>query len=203
VTGDGVRTLRQLILDDERAVCMASTYIARSKRLVTDVPAAGECVQLVDLGSHCKGAVFLDGRYLLTRELENAIDRISRSFPGFSIGRFDVRSPSPDHFQRGLFQVIELNGVTAEPAHIYDPAVSLREAYATFAMQWRLAFEIGAMQRARSVKPTTLLQLVHLVRSRRRSPERAGIPGAIPVPRDDRAHGRSTRDASETTASAR
>jgi hypothetical protein len=94
------------------------------------------------------------------------VNRVILSFPGFCFGRFDVRAASAEHFRRGMFRVIELNGVTAEATHIYDPAVSLWEAYRTMATQWRLAFEIGATQVLRGYRPTSMLELVDLVRSR-------------------------------------
>lgn len=155
VIGDGVRTLEELIYADDRAVCMADAYIKEGN----NIPTAGQRVQLVELGSHCKGAVFLDGRLLLTPQLEQAIERLSRSFKGFHYGRFDLRSPSPEHFQQGMFRVLELNGVTSEPTHVYDPAVSIWEAYRTMAAHWRMAFEIGSANQAAGHKATPALEL--------------------------------------------
>lgn len=148
VTGDGASTIRQLIESDPRAACLAGMYCARLRRNPNEIPAPGDRVPLTELGSHCKGAIFLDGRHLLTPELEAAVERISRSHTGFYFGRYDVRAESPEHLQKGMFQVLELNGVTAEATHIYDPAISVIEAYRTLATQWRIAFEIGATNQA-------------------------------------------------------
>lgn len=148
VEGDGVRTLEDLILDDARAVAMADAYIDRFGPRVASVPARGERVRLVDVGTHCRGAVFLDGRDLATTALREEIDRIARGFAGFYFGRFDVRAASPDDLRgAGAFKVIELNGVTSEATHVYDPAIGIGEAYRTLIEQWRLAFEIGAENR--------------------------------------------------------
>ena len=46
--------------------------------------------------------------------------------------------------------MIELNGVGAEATHIYDPAVSLFEAYRVMFAHWRIAFEIGGMTKISS-----------------------------------------------------
>jgi hypothetical protein len=105
-------------------------------------------VPLAEIGSHCKGAIFLDGAKHYTAALDSATDNIARSFRGFYFGRFDVRAPSTEALRRGEFTVIELNGLTGEPAHIYDPAVSLRQAYAALFRHWRLAYEIGACNRS-------------------------------------------------------
>ncbi|MFN7934002.1 MAG: VTT domain-containing protein [Bryobacteraceae bacterium] len=157
VTGDGASTICQLIENDPRAACLTSMYCARLRRNPSDIPAPGERVPIAELGSHCKGAIFLDGRHLHTPELEAAVDRISKSHPGFYFGRYDVRSASPEHLQQGMFQVLELNGVTAEATHIYDPAVTIVDAYRTLAAQWRIAFEIGAALRHNSRRVGCLL----------------------------------------------
>ncbi|MBL8220504.1 MAG: VTT domain-containing protein, partial [Bryobacterales bacterium] len=118
VCGDGVHSVRQLIAMDDRASCLVEMYCARLGSAANRVPASGECVPLTELGSHCKGAVFLNGWSLWTPELEAAVDRLSRSHDGFYFGRYDVRAESPQHLRQGLFTVIELNGVTAEATHI-------------------------------------------------------------------------------------
>jgi hypothetical protein len=121
-------------------------------------------VQLVELGTHCRGAIFLNGGWVKTAQLEKAFDDISKGFEGFYFGRFDVRTPSIDEFKQGRnFKIIELNGVTSEATHIYDPQNSLLAAYRVLFEQWRLAFEIGAENRQRGVEPTSIRTLVKLM----------------------------------------
>jgi len=166
VVGDGRRSLSELILSDSRAVCLASAYARASKRPLSDVPAPSERVKLVELGSHCRGAIFLSGDHWQTRTLEIAVDRICQAYPGFYFGRFDVRAPSPEALARGVFTVLELNGVAAEATHVYDPAVSVFEAYRVMFEQWRIAFEIGAVNRARGMAPMPLPDLVRMLFAR-------------------------------------
>jgi membrane protein DedA with SNARE-associated domain len=166
VVGDGRRTFGELILNDSRAVCMASTYAKSSKRPLKEVPALGQRIKLVELGSHCRGAIFLDGQQWNSPELEAAIDRVSHVHTGFYFGRFDVRTPSSAALQQGIFRVIELNGVSAEATHIYDPAVSLPEAYRVLFQQWRIAFEIGAANRQKGIQPSSLSELMTAVLQR-------------------------------------
>ena len=71
--------------------------------------------------------------------------------------------------QRGEFKVIELNGVSAEATHVYDPAVSLLEAYRVMSTQWRTAFEIGAINRKMGVQPMPVSILLRLIRDRKGS----------------------------------
>jgi membrane protein DedA with SNARE-associated domain/pimeloyl-ACP methyl ester carboxylesterase len=154
VEGDGRSTLEELILRDERAVAMARTYFDLHGDHLWEVPAHGERVQLVEIGTHCRGAVFLDGAWAKTDPLEAAIDEIARGFDGFYFGRFDVRVPSRDAFVAGRdLRVVELNGVTSEATNIYDPKNTLLDAYRVLFRQWRLAFEIGFANRARGHAP--------------------------------------------------
>jgi pimeloyl-ACP methyl ester carboxylesterase/membrane protein DedA with SNARE-associated domain len=164
VTGDGKSTLERLILSDDRAVCIARMLLERHQSRLSEVPASGQRIQLVELGTHCKGAMFLDGSWIRTPELEDKIDEISRSFEGFYFGRFDIRTSSIEDFKAGRnFKIVELNGVTSEASHIYDPRNSLLDAYRVLFEQWRLAFEIGAKNRERGVRPASLVELFRVV----------------------------------------
>lgn len=160
VVGDGKSTLEQLILNDERAVCMAQFYCDKQGERLYDVPAAGEQIQLVEIGAHSKGTIFLDGTRYKTDALEAAIDRICQRFDGFYFGRFDLRVPSREALQQGRdFKIIELNGVTSEATSIYDPKNSVFAAYRVLFAQWRIAFEIGRQNRARGVRITSAREL--------------------------------------------
>jgi pimeloyl-ACP methyl ester carboxylesterase/membrane protein DedA with SNARE-associated domain len=160
VQGDGRRTLEELILADDRAVCMAELHLNRHRKRLDWIPAASERFQLVELGTHCRGAVFLDGGWALTEELESRIDGIARSFDGFYFGRFDVRAGSVEDFKAGRnLRIIELNGVTSEATSIYDPRNRIWDAYELLFKQWRIAFEIGAQQCARGLRPASLAEL--------------------------------------------
>lgn len=168
VVGDGRRRLEELILADDRAVCMATYYLEANYERLDDVPAIAERVQLVEIGNHCRGTVFLDGGEHRTAELEAAIEALARCFAGFYFGRFDLRVPSVEQFRAGVgLKILELNGVTSEATHIYAPGASLVAAYRTLFEQWRLAFEIGAANAALGARPTGLRALVRLLRERR------------------------------------
>jgi pimeloyl-ACP methyl ester carboxylesterase len=161
VTGDGRSTLERLILQDRRTLGMARFHLARQGAALDRVPVAEQRVSLGDCGSHCRGATFLDGRTLLTPALERAFDRIACAYDGFYFGRFDVRVSSKEAFAEGRgFRIIELNGVTSEPTHIYDPKVSALDAYGALFEQWRLAFEIGAENAAKSATKSSIMQLL-------------------------------------------
>ena len=166
VTGDGVSTIERLILVDPRAVAIADGYLRLLGARRDEIPRVGEQVRLVDLGNHCRGAIFLDGTRFATDALERRIDRISSGFEGFFFGRYDLFVAEPDALAAGGgFKIVELNGVTSEATHIYDPRHSLIDAWKTLFRQWRLAFEIGSANRDAGHPPTGLFEIVRLLRA--------------------------------------
>jgi membrane protein DedA with SNARE-associated domain len=164
VTGDGRSTLAELIHRHPRYRLQASVFLARHAERIERIPAAGEAVRLAQAGNHAQGTEFLDGRHLITPALEARIDEIARRVDGFYFGRFDIRYRDRMAFMEGRdFAIIELNGVSSEATHIYDPSRSLFAAWATLMQQWSFAFAIGAANRARGHRPTSLRRLASLI----------------------------------------
>jgi RimK-like ATP-grasp domain len=162
VVGDGRRTLQALIMADERARLVSHLYLARLADRLDIVPAAGEPVQLVFVGNHCKGSIFEDGRALVTPALTEAIERLARSMPDFFFGRIDVRFASIAALRRGTgFQVIEINGTGSEATHIWDPSTKLLDAWRTQFFHYGAAFRIGAANRRRGVLPSGVRAMYH------------------------------------------
>lgn len=163
LVGNGTSSLEELILNDERSVCLAAKYFEQNSDRLDQVPARGEEVQIIDVGTHSRGAIFLDGSWLRTPELERAINDICRSYDGFHFGRFDLRASSFEEMGEGKFKIVELNGVTSESTNIYDPRYSLLDAYRILFRQWRLAFEIGSANCALGRRRTSVAALAKLL----------------------------------------
>jgi len=169
LTGDGTRTLEQLILDDPRAVAMATHYLKVNADQMHTVPAEGEQIQLVELGTHCRGAIFLDGSEHATPDLADALDAIVSTYQGFYFGRFDLRVPSLEALKAGVeFKILELNGVSSESTDVYDPKNSLLHGWRKLSRQWGLAFQIGAANRAAGQTPPSWREILCVIRSHRR-----------------------------------
>jgi hypothetical protein len=162
--------MEELILREKRAVAMAGSYFKYHSDNLNSRPPKGERVQLIDIGTHSRGAIFKDGAWLKTAELETKVDDICRNVPGFYFGRFDIRAASFDELKRGNFKIVELNGVSSESTNIYDPKFSLFDAYRILFKQWRLAFEIGNANKECGRSPITLRQFIKLIITRDASP---------------------------------
>lgn len=153
VLGDGVKTLKELIEGDARASQLTHIYFPRLQYKLASIPAKGEKIRLVFAGNHSKGAIFKDGRDLISPALIATFDGISKKLPEFYFGRFDIRYESFAQLEQGLnFKIVEINGASAESTHIWDADYSLLRAWKDLFMQFNLAFMIGEYNRRRGVK---------------------------------------------------
>lgn len=145
VTGDGQSSLERLILSHPRARLTFKYFLDKHIEALDDVPPSGVQVSLGSLGTHARGAVFKDGNHLITAELSAALDQLTEPYVGFHFGRFDLKAPSPEALSAGRdLQVIELNGITAERTHIYDPNARWWVSWRELLVQWRECYRIGA-----------------------------------------------------------
>jgi hypothetical protein len=88
--------------------------------------------------------MFLDGNDLIDKSLTEVFDRISKPIDGFYYGRFDLKCQSTEDLKAGRnIKILELNGVGAEPAHIYQPGFSLWKAWQVLFSHWKVMFEIS------------------------------------------------------------
>ena len=164
VFGDGRSTVAELVARDDRHRMQAEVFLRRLGDARHRVPEAGVRVALGRAGNHCQGTQFLNGQSLVTPELERRVDAIARQVEGFYFGRFDVRYRDRSAFMAGQdLAIVELNGVTSEATHIYDPSGSLLNAWLTLMRQWAIAFAIGAATRARGHRPPGLPRRARLV----------------------------------------
>ncbi|MEC9054695.1 MAG: hypothetical protein VX633_05285, partial [Verrucomicrobiota bacterium] len=152
-----------------RASMMAGYFLAKFVARLEEVPAGGTRVDLTEIGTHARGAVFTDERQHITGELREALDGIGDHSPGISFGRYDLRVPSLADLQAGRGLVIlEFNGVTGEPIHVYQPGYPWRKGVRDLCRHWSLACEIGAAHRRMGVEPGSLHELWRLVRAHRK-----------------------------------
>jgi len=168
VVGDGRSTLRELIEQDPRAASKADVHLRQdpmhcgaAELDLDSVPDAGEIVRLAFIGSNRVGGLYRDALPGVTPALTERIDRIARSIPEFWFGRFDVRFKSIDSFMQGQdFAIVEVNGAGAEAIHIWDPDVTLGEAWRTLFEQQSLMFEVARRNRRRGFRPIRASELV-------------------------------------------
>jgi len=154
--GDGILTLAELVESNPRARFVQDFLSKKHASFWNDVVKKGERVRLEDIGNHCRGTTFLNGNAHISPKLEKVIDELSQQIPGFYFGRYDLRATSFEALENGEFQILELNGAGAEPAHIYQPGFSFWEGQKVLLHHWRVLFKISMANRAKGEKFWTL-----------------------------------------------
>lgn len=131
VTGDGTKTLEDLIIENPRARFQLETLKqTKPTEFFEKILGDGDKIELVSIGNHCLGTKFLNGNDWIDEQLNESFDQLSKSIPDFYFGRFDLRCESIEKLRKlEGFKIMELNGAGAEPGHIYQPGFSLWEAY--------------------------------------------------------------------------
>lgn len=175
VMGDGVRTLRALILAHTRFRAQTDLLFTRHAERLDAVPADGERVVLAEAGNHAQGAIFRDGDHLRSPELDRTIESLVLGFDGeLDFVRFDIRYDDPERLREGLgMGVVEMNGVLSESTNLYDPDRSVLWAYRVLFRQWRELYRVGGERMRAGAQPMSVLALIRLVRSHRRERKRA------------------------------
>ena len=151
VTGNGVSTLQELILDKSRAKLQWDILKEVYAENLSEVLPAEKTKELVTIGNHCLGTKFLNGEQYINDKLSNIFDNISKQINGFYFGRFDLRCASLEDLYEGKIKIMELNGCGAEPAHIYQPGYSLWKALGVLTMHWKNMFEISIQNHKRGI----------------------------------------------------
>jgi len=148
IQGDGKSTVLELIKGFDRAKLQLSTLMVSHKRIMDDVPEDGETIELVPIGNHCRGATFYNGNHLIDKSLTTTFDQISHQLDGIYFGRFDIKCKDIENLRQGKkLKILEINGVGAEPAHIYDPKYPLLLAFKDILSQWKIIYQISLFNR--------------------------------------------------------
>ena len=157
VIGDGKSNLRDLVNEIPRGRLVSNELFKDGRLNPEEVLSFGKEKLLEPIGNHNRGTKFLNGTHLSNPELIQVFDRISHQLGSFFYGRVDLKAPSLEEFILGKgIKILEINGVNAEPAHIYDPDAKLSDGIATLLKHWSIIFQISSENKARSFSPVSI-----------------------------------------------
>lgn len=130
VTGNGKKSMKELVNENLMGRMREKYLSGKFKDQWNEIITAGKEIQLEPIGNHCRGTVFINSNHLISPLLVKVFDSIAQGIDGFYYGRFDLRCKSIDDLLQGKnFKILELNGVSSDPAHIYDSSMPLWKAY--------------------------------------------------------------------------
>ncbi len=149
--GDGFHTLRQLILNNNRARRIAALFFKKNLPALDTVIPAGERIPISFTGNHGQGAISKDIRTRVTPALAQTVDAILGGVSGLCWIRLDLRCPTEEDLLAGAnLRIMEINGSgrSGQPLHIWDPATPISTVYGTLMDMVRTLFAVGAQNRA-------------------------------------------------------
>lgn len=144
VTGDGKHNLKELVEDHPRAKFRLEEMEHRHGQRYNRIIPEGEIYYLSYAGNHNRGAQFTNLHHEIDKNLLSVFDSISNFNKSFFYGRYDIKTTSIEDLKQGKnFYILEFNGAGAEPNHIYDCGMSLKEAYSTILQHWKALYKIS------------------------------------------------------------
>jgi hypothetical protein len=153
VTGDGQQTLHHLMKKEIRISNRIPYFEDKFRDQLDHVLLMNEKMYLEPIGNHCRGTTFYDACNLINDQLVKLFDEIALQVEGYYYGRFDVKVASTADLYRGEnMKIIELNGVSSEVAHIYDPDYNLIRAYGDVFRHMKYIYEIAKLNHEKGVE---------------------------------------------------
>ena len=152
LVGDGKSNIEQLILKNNRSFLQYHRLKQLNSIDFTKVLQKGEEHVIVPYGNHVLGAEFLDYNHIIDEQLNQTFDTISNQIEGFYFGRFDLRCKSIEGLKEGKdISILELNGVGAEPAHIYQPGFSFFQAQKIIAQHYQMMYNAAIFNKSTGI----------------------------------------------------
>ncbi len=165
ITGNGMDTLVKLVSCEIRAQSRLDYLADKFADSWNTILPSGEKMRLEPIGNHCRGTSFRDGNRLLGEQLSAVFDSIATQIDGFYYGRFDLKAPSSDDLLAGKnIKILELNGVSSEVAHIYDPDYSIWQAWRDTAYHMKIIWNIATENHRAGQPYGKFLPFLHDVR---------------------------------------
>ncbi len=161
VEGDGISTIEQLILSNDRALFQYEKLVNKLGDKINDVPKAGQSILLEQIGNHCRGTMFLNRNQAIDEAITHQMVSLLATMPNVFYGRFDMRVASWESLRQGKnIKVLEFNGTSSDPAHIYQPGYSLLKAYRDIFYHWGVMYRIAKQNRRAGLKPDSFKKII-------------------------------------------
>lgn len=98
---------------------------------------------VLELGICHHGASCVGLNHLITNELNQLFDDVSKTIDRFDVGRYDVKAENYGELLKGNFKVIEINGTDAVPLHIFDKTLMYHSVISDLVKHWQNLLKIA------------------------------------------------------------
>ncbi|MEP6583305.1 MAG: hypothetical protein ABJA90_03520 [Ginsengibacter sp.] len=143
VIGDGVHTLKELILKNPKSKDKLEELELKHGNNFEVILPAGAKYMLSYAANHNRGASFIDLKNEIDASLVTLLDGISHK-NDFFYGRYDIMCNSIAELKQGKnFVILEYNGCGAEPNHFYDTGYTLTSAWKEILKHWKVLYTVS------------------------------------------------------------
>ena len=157
VVGNGQDTVAKLMEQKDRAFIQLHRLKKENSHLLSYIPSKSEKVLLEPIANHRRGALFKNVNHNITSKLVESFNTLSEQTPDFKYIRYDLKCKSLNDLESlENFSILEINGITAEPAHIYDPEYKAKEVFKDLAFHWQTMSLIAKKQIQNGIKPMSM-----------------------------------------------
>lgn len=157
VVGNGQDTVAKLMEQKDRALLQLDRLTKEDNSLLSYIPSKLEKVLLDPIANHRRGALFKNVNDHITSKLVESFNTLSEQTPDFKYIRYDLKCKSLNDLENlKYFSILEINGITAEPAHIYDPEYKAYEVFKDLACHWLKMTRIAKKQIQNGLKPMSM-----------------------------------------------
>jgi hypothetical protein len=161
IVGDGESTIGELIIRQDRALLQLEKLLINFGHRWDEILPANEILVLESVGNHCRGTTFLNRNDMKDENLAVVMGQLLSAMPEVYYGRFDMRVGSWRELKEGKnIRVLEFNGTSSDPAHIYQPGYSLWKAYKDMAHHWSVMRRIALENRERGCRSVTFREII-------------------------------------------
>lgn len=143
ITGDGAQTVLQLVQNHPKARFREPEMRTKHAAHLQTILQPGQRFYLSYAANLNRGARFINLAHEIDERLHQVFDELS--FKGqFYYGRYDIKCASIEDLKNGNnFSILEFNGSGAEPNHVYNAGLTLRQAHQIILQHWKVLYEIG------------------------------------------------------------
>jgi hypothetical protein len=161
VTGNGIDTIATLIKKQARAKMIWEDLQKNTKTNWETVLEKNEVRVIEKIGNHCRGTIFRGAKEIDYFLVAPVFDHVMKDFKGFYYGRFDMKIKRIEDLYEGKnIKILELNGVNADAAHIFEPNYPLIKAYKDVAWHWKRMSKIAILNKKKGFKGISLAELL-------------------------------------------
>lgn len=144
ITGDGIKTITELIEEHEGIKFKREEIIKRHQERLNEVLPADTVYYLSHASNRIQGGKLLGIDHEIDHVLQQFFDELSHYSGKFLYGRYDIKCKSIEDLKAGKnFSILEFNGAGAGTQHVYANNYTLWQACGIILHHWKMMARIS------------------------------------------------------------